>query len=172
MITRMTSKSPHLRLRQGAIFLGGALAYLLLVAGPLSFSWTPFLLGAVYLLAALAGGRDGGFWATACVLLGWGAGVLVARKLDLEVSESAAAVAGAGAGVLAAGLLAQRGFDAGAVGAGATLLAAGLVYALQPHVDLVVEPGLWTILLGLVGAATGLLAVSPARGAGSAAGPR
>src|SRR5215213_3634379 len=52
---RVLRKSPWLLLRQGAIFLGAALAYPLLVYGPLDFDWTPLLLGVVYLLAVLAG---------------------------------------------------------------------------------------------------------------------
>src|SRR5687767_12990850 len=154
----MHPKSPWLRLRQGAIFLGGALVYPLLVYGPLDFDWTPLLIGLVYLLAALAGGREGGFWPTACVLCGWGVAVVLVREADLETSEAAATLAGAGAGVVVAGLV---GGDV--VSAGLVALAAGLLYALQDPLDVVLEPELWTIVLGLVGAANVLMAVGRPR---------
>lgn len=152
------AKSPWLRLRQGAIFLGGALVYPLLVYGPLDFDWTPLLLGLVYLLAALAGGREGGFWSTACVLCGWGLAVVLVREANLEAPESAATLAGAGAGMVAAGML-----GGSAVSAGAVALVAGLVYAVQDPLDVVLEPELWTIALGLVGAANVLMAVGRPR---------
>ena len=37
---------------------------------------TPLGIGLVYLLAAAVGGRRGGYWATATVLVGWGAAVV------------------------------------------------------------------------------------------------
>ncbi len=159
----MPAKSPWLRLRHGAIFLGGALIYPLLVYGPVDFDWTPAILGFVYLLAALAGGRDGGFWPTACVLCGWGLAVLLVREASLEVPEAAATLAGAGAGVVAAGLLARSGFDVDFLGTGAVALVAGILYSLQGHVSVILEPGLYAITLGLVGAFNVLLAVGRPR---------
>ena len=160
---RIDDKGGWLRLRHGAIFLGGAILYLLLVEGPLDFDWTPLLLGLVYLLAALAGGREGGFWATALVLCGWGFGVVLAREVELDAPEAALDLAGVGAGIVVAALLARRGFAIDLLGIGATALAGGVVYALQRNVDLVLEPGLYAFLLGLVGAFNVLLAVGPRR---------
>lgn len=168
---RAEAKPPHLRLRQGAIFLGGALVYALLVRTILDFDWTPLLLGTVYLLAALAGGRDGGFWPTALVLLGWGIGVLAVRVAELELYEPGAHLAGAGAGILVAALLARAGrIEADPAGLGATALAGGLVLALVPHVEVFGEFGLYVLLLGLVGALNVMLALSPGRHAGSGPG--
>ncbi|HEV2061371.1 MAG TPA: hypothetical protein VGR12_00850 [Solirubrobacteraceae bacterium] len=165
---RPAAKPPQLRLRQGAIFLGGALLYALLVRTVLDFDWTPLLLGVVYLLAALAGGRDGGFWATACVLLGWGLGVVAVREIELDVYEPGAHLAGAGAGVLVAAILARADrVEADAVGLGATALAAGLLLALVPHVEVFHDFGLYVLLLGLVGALNVMLALSPGRRGGS-----
>ena len=158
----MDAKSPWLRLRHGAIFLGGALAYPLLVYGPLDFDWTPLLLGLVYLLAALAGGREGGFWPTACVLCGWGLAVVLVREAELDVPEAAATLAGAGAGAVVAGLL-----RADAVHVGAVALVGGVLYALQEHVDVILDPELYTIALGLVGAFNVLMAVGRPRHGGT-----
>ncbi len=165
----MTPKSPALRARQGAVFLAGAAAYYVLAEGPLGFNWTPLLLGLVYLAAAALGGRRGGHWPTACVLVGWGLAIVLVREAGLDVSEGGAAVAGVGAGVVALGLLAARDFDASLLGAGATALAVGVVEALARDVDVLVEPLLYAVLLALVGAANLALALS--RGPGGAASP-
>ena len=166
------AKPPALRLRQGAIFLGGALLYALLVRTVLDFDWTPLLLGIVYLLAALAGGRDGGFWPTALVLVGWGIGVVAVREVELDVYEPGAHLAGAGAGALVAALLARAGrIEADPVGLGATVLAAGLLLALVPHVGVFEDFGLYVLLLGLVGAVNVMLALNPGRRDGSGPAP-
>ena len=81
-------KPRDVRLRQGAALLGGAALLQVAVAvGPLSFFWTPFFVGLAYLAAALAGGRRGGHWATATVLLPWGTTSL--RCLSSAASTSA-----------------------------------------------------------------------------------
>ena len=56
----MPGKAPWLRLRQGAILLGGALILPLLTYGPLGEDWTPAVVGGVVLLALVAEGRSGG----------------------------------------------------------------------------------------------------------------
>ncbi len=149
-----------IRLRRAAVLGAGAVLYALLVGGPLEFRWTPFVLGAVYLAAAAAGGRDGGLWATACVLLGWGAGVLLWWQSGLEVERAAAEVLGVGAGVTAAALLARAGFASDALGAGATALLAGAVFAFGRTVDAVTEPWPYAVLLGVVAAANAALALT------------
>lgn len=100
MPTGAKAKPSRVRLLQGAIFMIGAVALAVLVGGgALSFSWTPALLGAIYLAAALAGGRDGGHWSTACVLLGWGTAVLlesegvIARGRRRSISPARGSVA-------------------------------------------------------------------------------
>jgi hypothetical protein len=152
------------RVRQGLVLLAGAAAYLLLAEGPLDFDWTPLLLGLAYLAAAAVGGRHGGHWPTACVLVGWGLAVVLVREAGLEVTEGGAQVAGVGAGVVALALLARAGFDADLLGAGATALAAGILEALARDVDLLVEPLLYAVLLALVGVVNLALALSPGRG--------
>jgi len=70
-------RPPSLRLRQGCAMLGGALVFAVIVGpGPDRFYLTPLGIGLVYLLAAAVGGRRGGYWATATVLVGWGAAVV------------------------------------------------------------------------------------------------
>jgi len=153
-----------IRLRRAAILGAGAVVYALLVGGPLDFVWTPFVLGVVYLAAAGAGGREGGLWATGCVLLGWGLGVLLWSQTDVEVERSAAEITGIGLGVLAAALLAQRGFRADAVGAGGTVLVAGFVFLFQRSVDVVTEWWPYALLLAVVAGVNAVLALRRGRG--------
>ncbi len=70
----MTSgRSPTLRLRQGFALLAGAVIFSLIVgSGPDTFYWTPLGIGLVHLAAASSGGREGGYWSGALVLVGWG----------------------------------------------------------------------------------------------------
>ncbi len=141
-----------IRLRRAGVLGLGAVAYALLVGGPLDFVWTPFVLGVVYLVAAAAGGPEGGLWATACVLLGWGLGVLLWSQTDVEVERSAAEVFGVGLGVTAAAVLARRGFASEFTGAGATVLFAGAVFLFGRSVDVVTEWWPYALLLALVAA--------------------
>ena len=159
-----------MRLRQGAALIAGAAAYLLLAEGPLGFDWTPLLLGLAYLAAAGLGGRDGGHWPTACVLVGWGLAIVLVREGGLEVREAGAAVAGVGAGVVALALAVRGGVQADALGAGLTALVAGAIEALAPRVDVLVEPLLYAVLVGAVGLVNVAVALSRRpRGAGTAA---
>jgi hypothetical protein len=165
----MHDRSPHLRLRQAAILLGGGLAHLLLVAGPLGREWTPLVLGLVFALAAAAGGRDGGFWSLATVVSGWGLGLLAAREWGLDVPEAGAVLAGAGAGLVALEALRRRGVAVDPLGPPLTVLAAGLVLMLEPHAAVIGEPGTWSIAIGLAGAVQALLALRPGSHAGTPA---
>ena len=71
---RILRKSPDLLLRQGEIFMGGALLYLLLVAGFLGHRWTPLLLAVVFALAAGASAeRSDPYWPAAAGFAVWGA---------------------------------------------------------------------------------------------------
>ncbi|MGH2968251.1 MAG: hypothetical protein ACRDK0_04180, partial [Solirubrobacteraceae bacterium] len=75
----MASKAPDIRMNQAVLLLAGAV-FLVVVVAPddARFYWTPLILGVAYLGAAIAGGRDGGHWATACALTGWGSAALFA----------------------------------------------------------------------------------------------
>jgi hypothetical protein len=69
------------RLRQGLALLLGAVVFAAVVGpDPDRFYLTPLGLGLVYLAAAVVGGRRGGYWATAIVLLAWGAAVVWLRQ--------------------------------------------------------------------------------------------
>jgi len=75
-----SGRSRALRLRQGFVLLAGAIVFSLVVgSGPDTFYWTPLGIGLVYLAAAVVGGRAGGYWSGALVLVGWGAAVAYAR---------------------------------------------------------------------------------------------
>ncbi len=150
------------RLGRGGALLVGAVVYALLVYGPLEFLWTPFLLGLAYLGAAAAGGRAGGLWATALVLLGWGLGVLAATKVDIGVSTADGYLIGVGAAALVGGLLARSGFSVDLIGIGATAFIAGVFHTFAGDpVQALVEPWPYVVLLGAVGALNLALALAP-----------
>lgn len=157
------AKPAHVRLVQAGCFLLGALALEALVErGSTPFYWTPLIIGLSFLGAAAAGGRNGGHWPTACVLLGWGAVVAWAgRARPEDVDLAGAYLAGGGAGVLAAGVLVRRGFRLDVIGLGAAALGAGLVLALAPRVDALVEARTFAValaVLALVNVALGMAA--------------
>jgi hypothetical protein len=145
-------RPPGQRLRQGAVLLAGALVLLVVLGDdPRRFSLVPIGLGIVYLLAALAGGRRGGYWATALVLLGWGAAVLYVREARPELDTAGLYLAGAGLGVVAGILLARRGVAVDALGLAGTVVAAGLILALSPQVEAFTEARTYALAVGLVG---------------------
>ncbi len=149
----VAEKPGTLRIRQGLILLVGAVALALLVDGTVAFFWTPLILGLTYLAAAGAGGPKGGYWATACVLTGWGLAVVYAgeaRPTDLD--PSGLYLLGAGLGAVVGVFLARRGFAAGALGLTATVAAAGLILAISPAApDLLYDARTYAALVGLVG---------------------
>lgn len=151
----MNDKPGDVRAIQAVCFLAGALAIEVLVAkGSVRFYWVPGMLGATYLAAALAGGRTGGHWPSACVLLGWGAAVAWAGASRLEEVDIAGLyLAGGGVGFVVAAVLARAGWAVDLLGAGATLAIAGTILALTPQVDPFDDAGLYALLLALVGAA-------------------
>ena len=157
------AKSADVRLLQAGAFLLGALALEVLVErGSTPFYWTPLIIGLSYLGAAILGGRTGGHWPTACVLVGWGAVVAWAGQTRPEgVDLAGAYLAGGGAGVLVAGVLLRRGFKVDVIGLGAAAVGAGLVLALASRHDGLVEARTFAIALGvlaLVNVALGLVA--------------
>jgi len=150
----VASKPGKVRLRQGLLLLAGGLALELLVAqGSLRFYWTPLILGLAYLAAAAAGGRTGGYWATACVLVGWGLSVvLIGETRPREVDVSGAYLLGAGAGAAVGALLARAKFEVGQLGLGVTVAAAGLILALSPRApDVLYDARTYALALGAVG---------------------
>ncbi len=159
----MTDDLPRrTRLGRAGALLAGAAVYALLVYGPLEFYWTPFLLGVAYLVAAAAGGRRGGLWATGLVLAGWGVGVLLPNELGVAVSPGDGYLIGVGAAVIVGGLLVRRGFEIGLIGVGATALAAGLIHTFAgDEIAALVKPWPYVVLLAVVGAVNLAFALAP-----------
>lgn len=146
-------RPPALRLRQGLALLAGALLVAVLLGGDArDFYYTPLGLGLAYLAAAALGGRRGGYWATAVVLVGWGAAVVWARKGRPDLDVAGLYLAGAGAGAVVGALLARRGFAVDPLGAAATVLVAGILLSFAGQWPEVLEEArTYALLVGLVG---------------------
>ncbi len=145
-------KAADVRFVQAGAFLLGALALEALIErGSTPFYWTPLIIGLSYLAAAIAGGRSGGHWPTACVLVGWGAVVVwIARVRPADIDPAGAYLVGVGAGALVAGVLLRRGFKVDVVGLGGAAVGAGLVLALASRHDAVGEARTFAIALAMV----------------------
>ncbi len=128
--TTRSSKASNIRVGQAVLLLAGAL-FLVVVVAPDDgrFYWTPLTLGLAYLGAAIVGGRDGGHWATACALTGWGVAVVFAGAVRPDLDISGLYLAGAGLGMTAGLLLQRAGFDVDALGLAVTVMAGGLILA-------------------------------------------
>ncbi len=166
----ITDTAKSVRLRQALLLLAGALALELLVAhGSLRFYWTPLILGITYLAAAAAGGRRGSYWATACVLMGWGLAVVyVGETKPTDIDPAGAYLVGAGLGAVAGTILARQHFDVSPLGLGATAAAAGLILAISPRApDLLYDARTFALVIAAVGLVNLALAVRPDRGAGA-----
>jgi len=127
----MSDKDPGVRLNQAILLLAGAI-FLVAIVAPEDgrFYWTPLTIGLAYLGAAIAGGRQGGHWATACGLTGWGAAVVFAGAARPDLDISGLYLTGGGLGI-AAGLLLQRAdFSVSPMGLALTVTAGGLILAL------------------------------------------
>jgi hypothetical protein len=160
----LSGRPPDQRLRQGAVLLAGALVLgLLLGDDPRRFFWVPIGLGIVYLLAALAGGRRGGYWATAIVLIGWGAAVVLVQEARPELDTAGLYLLGTGLGVLAGLLLARTGVAVDPLGLAGTVVLAGGILALAPQVDALTEARTFALAVGLVGLVNVVLAVAARR---------
>jgi hypothetical protein len=129
------SASESLRRRSRGLVLiagGAAVALLLEPVGPLALAWLPLLLGASYLLAAVAGGREGALWAPGIVVTVWGLGVLVALG---EVGEGrpfgSTTTAALGLGTLLAVAATRVGLRVSALAVAAPVALIGLVFAVQ-----------------------------------------
>ena len=162
----MSETSRGLRIRQGLLLLVGALALDLLVAGgTLDFFWTPLIIGVTYLAAASSGGRAGSYWATACVLTGWGlAVVFIGEVKPTDIDTSGAYLFGAGIGSVVGLMLMQARFAVSAMGLAATVAAAGLLLALSAAFpDVLEDARTYAALIGLVGLVNVVLGVMPER---------
>jgi hypothetical protein len=156
-------KPRAIRLRHGLVLLAGGLAVELLIGvGPLAFHWTPLIVGLTYLAVAAVGGPAHGHWATAIVLVAFGATVVLIDEAGTGIDPAAGYLLGAGLGGMAAAALVPLGFAVDALGVATAVAFAGLFLLLAdeyPHTLARAEP--YAILLALV--AAGNLALAARR---------
>ncbi len=157
-----------LRLRQSAILLAGAVVIVVVIGGSHSgFYWTPLTLGLVYLAGALAGGRQGSYWATAVVLVGWGAAVACVHEFTPDLDTAGVYLAGAGLGTIVGVLLARRGFDVEPLGMAATITIGGVLLSVEPRLSSVLGDAryyaLFLAVVGVINLAIGLFGSAPAQ---------
>lgn len=148
-------RPPDLRIKQGLVMLAGAVIFALVAGTEIDrFYMVPLGIGLIYLAAAAVGGKRGGYWATATVLVGWGAAVVWAQKGRPDLDFAGLYLAGAGIGATAGVLLSRRGFAVDALGLTATIAAAGVLLALaQQWPEVIEEARTYALLVGLVGLA-------------------
>lgn len=144
------TKASSVRLRQAAIFAVGALGMLLFLGNAVDFTWTPLALGVVYLVAAGAGGRTGGHWGSACVLIGWGIAVALDFQTTISYGPAPLYLAGVGLGGIAAALLARAGFSTDMFGVTATIALAGVFLGASDNVGVLLEGWTYAALLAIV----------------------
>ena len=102
----------------------------------------------------------GGRWATALVLLGFGAAVVLVIEGITGVPAPGAYLTGAGLGAVAAAALDRAGFDVDPLSVAAAIVVVGLLVALAPlRPDLLARAETYAVLVGLVGAGNVLLAL-------------
>ncbi len=153
-------KPTSVRVTQAAILLVGAVAIeVMLARGSASFYWTPLAVGVTYLLAALAGGRDGGHWPTALVLLGWGVGAAwYGHVRPADIDPGGVYFAGAGVGVLLAAFAVRNRVVVSQVGLGAVAAVGGTVLALTPRVSELEDAHTYALFLVVVAAGNAVIA--------------
>lgn len=146
-------RPPGERLRQGLALLAGSIVFVLVVGtGPQSFYSTPLGIGLVYLAAAVAGGKQGGYWATAVVLVGWGAAVVYVRHVQPDLDLAGLYLAGAGLGATVGVLLSRSGFAVDPLGATATVAIAGVILAVEPRwTEVLGEARTYALIVGAIG---------------------
>ena len=145
-------RPPSVRLRQGLALLAGAVIFAVVV-GPEGdrFYLTPLGLGLVYLLAAALGGRRGGYWATAVVLVAWGLAIVWIREGSPDLDVAGVYMTAVGIGAVVGVVLARAGIAADALGVAATIVLAGLSLAFAGQWDVLVDARAYALLVGLVG---------------------
>lgn len=161
----MSAKAPGVRLNQAVLLLAGAL-FLVFVVAPEEgrFYWTPLTIGLACLGAAVVGGRDGGYWAPACALTGWGAAVALAGAASPDLDISGLYLAGAGLGTVTGLLLQRAGFGVSAMGLAISVTAGGLALALTTQAAGVLDDArTYAAGLGVVAVAGAVLALAPHR---------
>ena len=147
-----SGRSPALRLRQGFVLLAGAIVFSLVVgSGPDTFYWTPLGIGLVYLASAVSGGRAGGYWSGALVLVGWGAAVAYAREARPDVDLAGLYLAGAGIGASVAIALQRLGVKADPLGAALTVAVAGAILAFSDALPELTDARTYAVFVGAVG---------------------
>ena len=159
----MSQKPPAVRLNQAILLLAGAV-FLVFVVAPDDdgFYWTPLTIGLAYLGAAIAGGRDGGHWATACALTGWGAAVVLAGAARPDHDVSGLYLTGAGLGAVAGVLLQRAGFSADPMGLAIVIAGGGLALAFTTQAPgLLDDASTYAILMGAVAVVNVTLALAP-----------
>ena len=149
----MSDRPASLRLRQGLVLLGGAVVLAAALGAEADrFYLVPLGVGLVYLAAAAIGGRDGGYWATAVVLVGWGAAVVWVREGRPDLDTAGLYLCGAGLGATAGLLLARRGFAVDPLGLTVTITVAGLILSVASRWSEVLEDArTYALLVGAVG---------------------
>jgi hypothetical protein len=159
----MSSKAPGVRLNQAILLLAGALFLVFVVAPePGRFYWTPLTIGLAYLGAAIVGGREGGHWATACALTGWGAAVVLAGAARPDLDVSGLYLVGAGLGAVAGLLLQRAGFSVSTMGLALVITGAGLALALTTQAPgLLDDARTYAVAMGVVALVNIALAVMP-----------
>ncbi len=138
---------------------------------PAGFYWTPLALGLVYLAGAISGGPQGSYWATAVSLVGWGAAVVVVRRLNPNLDTAGLYLLGAGLGATVGMLLARRGFAVDPLGMTITIALGGAVLAVEPrYSSLLGDARFYALLIGAVGLVNLLLGAFSSGEAGLAPG--
>ncbi len=147
-----STRTPAMRLRQGLVLLLGAVVFAAVVGPePDRFYLTPLGLGLAYLAAAAAGGRRGGYWATAIVLVVWGLAVVWVREGRPDLDTAGVYMVAVGLGAIVGLLLARRGVAVSALGLAGTIVLAGLSLAFATQWDELVEARSYAMVVGLVG---------------------
>lgn len=153
MLNVVHDRSPDQRLRQGLVLLAGAIIFLIVVGtGPSTFYDTPLGIGLVYLVSAAVGGKQGAYWATAVVLVGWGAAVVYVRHAQPDLDLAGLYLAGAGLGATVGILLSRAGFAVDPLGATATVAISGFILAFAPRWPGVLgEARTYALIVGAIG---------------------
>lgn len=119
--------------RRGTVLLLGAAVVSLVVSpvGGADLYWMPLVLGLTYLLAAMAGGREGALWSAGLVVTSWAVAVLLVLTGTLQLDFAGAAVTGLGIGAVLASLLPRVGIPAPALSIAAPVLLVGVLELAQ-----------------------------------------